>query len=41
VVRLQGTNAEQARAMLAASDVKLEPAESIWEGAQKIAAAVK
>ncbi|HEX9592960.1 MAG TPA: ADP-forming succinate--CoA ligase subunit beta [bacterium] len=40
VVRLQGTNAVQARAMLAESGVKLEAVESIWEGAQKIAAAV-
>jgi len=41
VVRLQGTNAVQARAMLAESGVKLDAVESIWEGAQKIAAAVK
>jgi len=40
VVRLQGTNAEEARAMLAESDVKLETAEDLWEGAQKIAKAV-
>jgi succinyl-CoA synthetase beta subunit len=40
VVRLQGTNAVQARAMLAESGVKLDAVESIWEGAQKIAAAV-
>ncbi len=41
VVRLQGTNAEEARAMLAESDVKLETADDLWEGAQKIAAAVR
>ncbi|RMF82484.1 MAG: ADP-forming succinate--CoA ligase subunit beta [Nitrospirae bacterium] len=41
VVRLQGTNAEQARAMLAESGLPLETAEDLWEGAQKIAAAVK
>jgi len=40
VVRLQGTNAIEARKMLADSDVKLETAEDLWEGAQKIAAAV-
>ena len=40
VVRLQGTNAVQARAMLAESGVQLDAVESIWEGAQKIAAAV-
>jgi len=40
VVRLQGTNAVEARKMLAESDVKLETAEDLWEGAQKIAAAV-
>ena len=40
VVRLQGTNAVEARQMLAESDVKLETAEDLWEGAQKIAAAV-
>jgi len=40
VVRLQGTNAVQARQMLAESGVKLQTAEDLWEGAQKIAAAV-
>ncbi len=40
VVRLQGTNAVEARKMLAESDVKLQTAEDLWEGAQKIAAAV-
>ncbi len=40
VVRLQGTNAVEARKMLAESDVKLETAEDLWEGAQKIAKAV-
>ncbi len=40
VVRLQGTNAEEAKDLLAASDVKLTVADTLWDGAQKIVAAV-
>lgn len=40
VVRLQGTNAEEAQDLLAASDVKLTVADTLWDGAQKIVAAV-
>ena len=40
VVRLQGTNAPQAREILANSDIQLEVAETLAEGAQKIAKAI-
>ncbi len=40
VVRLQGTNAEEARQLLAASDLKLTVADTLWDGAQKIVAEV-
>jgi succinyl-CoA synthetase beta subunit len=36
VVRLEGTNAAEGRRLLADSGVKLEVAETMWEGAQKI-----
>ena len=36
VVRLEGTNAEEARQMLAQSDLNLVVAHDLWEGAQKI-----
>ncbi len=36
VVRLQGTNAEEGRKLLAESDLKLEVANDLWEAAQKI-----
>ena len=41
VVRLQGTNVEAGRALLAKSGVKLITAESLWEAAQKAVAAAK
>lgn len=40
VVRLEGTNAEEAKEMLAASDIKLIVADTLWDGAQKIVKAV-
>lgn len=36
VVRLQGTNAEEGRALLQQSGLKLEVADDLWEAAQKI-----
>ncbi len=36
VVRLQGTNAEEGRKVLAESGLKLEVADDLWEAAQKI-----
>jgi succinyl-CoA synthetase beta subunit len=36
VVRLQGTNAEEGRKLLAESGLKLEVANDLWEAAQKI-----
>jgi succinyl-CoA synthetase beta subunit len=36
VVRLQGTNAEEGRTLLAGSGLKLEVANDLWEAAQKI-----
>ena len=36
VVRLQGTNAEEGRKLLADSGLKLEVANDLWEAAQKI-----
>ncbi|MCA9471279.1 MAG: ADP-forming succinate--CoA ligase subunit beta [Nitrospirales bacterium] len=38
VVRLQGTNAEEGRALLAESGLKVEVATDLWEAAQKIVA---
>lgn len=36
VVRLQGTNADEGRTLLAGSGLKLEVADDLWEAAQKI-----
>jgi len=36
VVRLEGTNAKEGRKMLKSSGLKLEVAETMWQGAQKI-----
>jgi succinyl-CoA synthetase beta subunit len=36
VVRLEGTNAEEAREILAKSGLKLTVARNLWEGAQKV-----
>jgi len=36
VVRLQGTNADEGRMLLAGSGLKLEVANDLWEAAQKI-----
>ena len=36
VVRLQGTNADEGRMLLAESGLKLEVANDLWEAAQKI-----
>jgi succinyl-CoA synthetase beta subunit len=38
VIRLEGTNAKEARELLAGSGMKLTVAESLWDGAQKIVA---
>jgi len=38
VVRLQGTNAEEGRALLAESGVNVDVATDLWEAAQKIVA---
>jgi succinyl-CoA synthetase beta subunit len=38
VVRLDGTNAEEGKKMLTASGLKLEVAETLWDGARKIVA---
>jgi len=40
VVRLEGTNAKEAKEMLAASDIQLIVADTLWDGAQKIVKAV-
>ncbi|MFQ5598155.1 MAG: ADP-forming succinate--CoA ligase subunit beta [Nitrospiria bacterium] len=40
VVRLQGTNAKAAKELLAASDLELTVADTLWDGAQKIVAKV-
>jgi len=40
VVRLEGTNAKEAKEMLAGSDIKLTVADTLWDGAQKIVAQV-
>jgi succinyl-CoA synthetase beta subunit len=41
VVRLEGTNAKEGREMLKGSGLKLEVAETIWQGAQKIVELVR
>jgi succinyl-CoA synthetase beta subunit len=41
VVRLEGTNAEQARRMLAESGLSLQPAEGLTDAAKKVVAAAK
>ena len=41
VVRLEGTNVEQGREILAASGIKIEQADSLWEAAQKAVSAVR
>jgi succinyl-CoA synthetase beta subunit len=41
VVRLQGTNVQAGRELLAKSGMKLETAEGLWEAAQKAVAAAK
>ncbi len=40
VVRLEGTNAKEAKEMLAGSDIQLTVADTLWDGAQKIVAQV-
>ena len=39
VVRLEGTNAEQGRALLASSGLKIEAADSLTHAAQRVVAA--
>ncbi|MBI3596415.1 MAG: ADP-forming succinate--CoA ligase subunit beta [Nitrospirae bacterium] len=41
VVRLEGTNAEEARQMLAASGLNLVVVRTMWEGAQKIVSLIR
>jgi succinyl-CoA synthetase beta subunit len=41
VVRLEGTNAEEARQMLADSGLNLVVARTMWEGAQKIVSLIQ
>jgi succinyl-CoA synthetase beta subunit len=41
VVRLEGTNAKQAREMLATSGLAVTPAESLTDAAKKVVAAAK
>jgi succinyl-CoA synthetase beta subunit len=41
VVRLEGTNAEEGRTMLQESGIKLEVANDLWAGAQKIVSLVR
>ena len=41
VVRLEGTNAKEGREMLKSSGLKLEVAETMWQGAQKIVQMVR
>jgi succinyl-CoA synthetase beta subunit len=41
VVRLEGTNAKQARSVLAQSGLAVTPAESLTDAAKKVVAAVK
>jgi len=40
VVRLEGTNAKEAKQMLAGSGLDLIVADTLWDGAQKVVAAV-
>ncbi len=40
VIRLEGTNAKEAKVLLADSSIKLTVAESLWDGAQKVVAEV-
>jgi len=41
IVRLEGTNVKEGKAILAKSGIKLEQADSLWEAAQKAVAAAK
>jgi succinyl-CoA synthetase beta subunit len=41
VVRLEGTNAEEARQMLAASGLNLVVVRTMWEGAQKVVSLIR
>jgi len=41
IVRLEGTNVKEGKAILAKSGLKLEQADSLWEAAQKAVAAAK
>ena len=41
IVRLEGTNVKEGKAILAGSGLKLEQADSLWEAAQKAVAAAK
>jgi len=41
VIRLEGTNAKEARDLLAASGISLVVAESLWDGAQKVVSEVE
>ncbi|MBI5744333.1 MAG: ADP-forming succinate--CoA ligase subunit beta [Elusimicrobia bacterium] len=41
IVRLEGTNVKEGKAILARSGLKLEQADSLWEAAQKAVAAAK
>jgi succinyl-CoA synthetase beta subunit len=41
VVRLEGTNAKQARSMLSQSGLAVTPAESLTDAAKKVVAAAK
>ena len=41
VVRLDGTNAKEARELLMTSGIKLTVADSLWDGAQKVVAEVR
>ncbi len=41
IVRLEGTNVKEGKAILAGSGIKIEQADSLWEAAQKAVAAAK
>jgi succinyl-CoA synthetase beta subunit len=41
IVRLEGTNVKEGRAILARSGIKIEQADSLWEAAQKAVAAAR
>ncbi|MGD9641897.1 MAG: ADP-forming succinate--CoA ligase subunit beta [Elusimicrobiales bacterium] len=41
IVRLEGTNVKEGKAILAKSGIKIEQADSLWEAAQKAVAAAK